>query len=150
MLYNLGPARTAAGRARRWVVAEGYMDVIALVEAGSRRPCPARTALTDDHLEMLWRVADEPIMALDGDQAGRRAALRAADLALPKLSPGKSLRFCMLPEGKDPDDLIREAGASAMGAALEAAERWPKPCGGARSTRARSTRRNGARRSMRR
>jgi DNA primase len=122
-LYNAGPAREAAAKARTLIVAEGYMDVIALVEAGfGHAVAPLGTAITEHHLAQLWRIAAEPVIALDGDAAGRRAALRAIDLALPLLEPGRSLRFALLPGGRDPDDLIRAEGPGAMRAVLETAE----------------------------
>ncbi len=121
-LYNLGPAREAVGSGAPLIVAEGYMDVIALVEAGFEGAVAALgTALSEQHLQMLWRVADEPLVALDGDQAGLRAAWRLIDVALPLLEAGKSLRFALLPEGQDPDELLRCEGAGAMRALLEAA-----------------------------
>lgn len=114
-LYNLGRARERLGDDRPLLVVEGYMDVIALAQAGfATAVAPLGTALTEQQLEMLWKVADEPIMALDGDAAGQRAAERAAYLALPKLRPGKSLGFATLPPGQDPDDLAREGGAPAV------------------------------------
>ena len=75
---------------------------------------PLGTALTEDQLGLLWKMADEPILCFDGDSAGRRAAYRAVDLALPRLQPGKSLRFALLPEGQDPDDLVRSGGREAV------------------------------------
>ncbi len=121
-LFNLGPAREAVGKGKALVVAEGYMDVIALSEAGfGGAVAPLGTAVTEDQLRLMWRVADEPVIALDGDAAGLRAALRVIDLALPLLEAGKSLRFALMPEGLDPDDLVRARGAGAMGAVLEAA-----------------------------
>ncbi|MEO0681904.1 MAG: DNA primase, partial [Pseudomonadota bacterium] len=121
-LYNHGPAREAAGKAGRLIVAEGYMDVIALVRAGfAEAAAPLGTAVTPDQLRLMWKMTDEPVIALDGDAAGLRAAYRAADLALPLLEAGKSLRFCLMPAGKDPDDLIRDAGPEAMAEALQAA-----------------------------
>ncbi len=120
-LYHVGPAREAAGKAGALIVAEGYMDVIALAEAGfAHSVAPLGTAITEDQLRMLWRIADEPLVALDGDDAGLRAAERLVDLALPLLEPGKSLRFCMMPAGRDPDDVIRSGGAAAMQKALDA------------------------------
>lgn len=122
-LYNHGPAREAAGKGQPLIVAEGYMDVIALVKAGFEAAvAPLGTAITEDQLRLMWRIADEPIIALDGDKAGVRAALRLVDLALPMLEPGKSLRFCILPEGQDPDDLLKARGADAMRALLDTAE----------------------------
>ncbi|MDA9865101.1 DNA primase [bacterium] len=113
-LYNHGPAREGSGN-QPLIVAEGYMDVIALSEAGFKATvAPLGTAVTEDQLQLLWRMHDEPIIALDGDTAGLRAAMRVIDLALPLLEAGKALRFCLMPEGKDPDDLIRAEGAGAM------------------------------------
>ena len=121
-LYNHGPAREAAGKTGGLIVAEGYMDVIALAAAGfGNSVAPLGTAVTDEQLALMWRVADEPVIALDGDKAGLRAAERLIDLALPKLMPGKSLRFCMMPEGRDPDDLIRDEGSAGMQRVLDAA-----------------------------
>ena len=121
-LYNHGPAREAAGKGQPLIVAEGYMDVIALAEGGfGASVAPLGTAVTEHQLAMLWRVADEPIIALDGDTAGLRAAHRVIDLALPLLEAGKSLRFAIMPEGKDPDDLIRAEGAAAVQAVLDRA-----------------------------
>jgi DNA primase len=121
-LYNIGPAREASGKTGALIVAEGYMDVIALVSAGfGHAVAPLGTAITEDQLHLMWRIAPEPVIALDGDAAGLRAAIRLVDLALPLLAPGRSLRFCILPEGLDPDDLIRQQGRGAMQAAIEAA-----------------------------
>jgi DNA primase len=121
-LYNHGPAREAAGKAGTLIVAEGYMDVIALVQAGFEHAvAPLGTAVTEEQLGLLWRMADEPVIALDGDRAGLAAAERLVDMALPLLAPGRSLGFCLLPEGQDPDDLIRTGGAPAMAAALSSA-----------------------------
>ncbi len=87
------------------------MDVIALAQAGIHQAvAPLGTALTEEQLELLWRISPEPILCFDGDGAGVRAAHRAADLGLPTLQPGKSLRFAMLPEGQDPDDLVKAEG----------------------------------------
>jgi DNA primase len=94
------------------VVVEGYVDVIAMVGAGfPASVAPLGTALTENQLALLWKMADEPILCFDGDKAGQKAAWRAADLAIPHLKPGKSLRFALLPEGQDPDDLARSGGA---------------------------------------
>ncbi|MDU8911220.1 DNA primase [Aestuariicoccus sp. MJ-SS9] len=121
-LYNLGPAREAAGKGQPLIVAEGYMDVIALVEAGfGGAVAPLGTAVTETQLQLMWRLSDEPLIALDGDTAGLRAAFRVIDLALPLLEAGKSLRFALMPEGKDPDDLIRAEGAGAVQKVLDAA-----------------------------
>ena len=114
-LYNQGPARTAAGKGQPLIVAEGYMDVIALASAGFEAAvAPLGTAITESQLQMLWRIAPEPIVALDGDTAGQRAAMRLIDLALPMLEAGQSLRFAIMPDGKDPDDLLRAQGRPAM------------------------------------
>lgn len=121
-LFNHGPARTAAGRGQPLIVAEGYMDVIALSSAGFEAAvAPLGTAITENQLQLLWRVSPEPIIALDGDTAGLRAAMRLIDLAMPMLEAGRSLRFALLPNGKDPDDLIREQGAGALQKLLDQA-----------------------------
>lgn len=121
-LYNIGPAREAAGKAGGLIVAEGYMDVIALVRAGFEHAvAPLGTAITEDQLHLMWRLAPEPVIALDGDKAGLRAAMRLIDIALPLLEPGRSLRFCLLPEGLDPDDLLRMRGSGAMQSLLDTA-----------------------------
>ncbi|WP_135450358.1 DNA primase [Tabrizicola caldifontis] len=122
-LFNHGPAREAAGKGKTLIVAEGYMDVIALSEAGfTAAVAPLGTAVTEDQLRMIWRIADEPIMALDGDSAGLKAAQRVIDLALPLLEVGKALRIAILPGGMDPDDLIRTHGAPAMQAIIDNAK----------------------------
>jgi DNA primase len=121
-LYNHGPAREAAGKGRPLIVAEGYMDVIALSEAGfGAAVAPLGTAVTEHQLQLLWRMADEPVIALDGDAAGLRAAYRVVDLALPLLEAGKSLRFALMPDGQDPDDLLRQGGAQAVQGVLDRA-----------------------------
>jgi len=121
-LYHHGPAREAAGKSGRLIVAEGYMDVIALARAGfGETVAPLGTAITETQLQLIWRLANEPIIALDGDKAGLRAAMRLIDLALPMLEPGRSLRFCLLPEGQDPDDLLKSQGRAAMEALLNSA-----------------------------
>ncbi len=122
-LYNHQPAREAAGKVQSLIVAEGYMDVIALSQAGFKHAvAPLGTAITADQLQLMWRITPEPIIALDGDKAGLRAAMRLIDIALPLLEAGKSLRFCILPEGQDPDDLIKASGAKAMTALLDTAQ----------------------------
>ena len=119
-LYALDKAREGvrppAGKtAAELVVAEGYMDVIALHAVGfTGAVAPLGTALTEAQIEALWKLAPEPIVCLDGDAAGQRAALRAADRAMPMLKPGHSLRFAALPAGEDPDSLIRHHGPSAV------------------------------------
>jgi DNA primase len=115
VLYGLAAAREAIHKQREAIVVEGYMDVIALHQAGIRTAvAPLGTALTEQQIELLWRVAPEPILCFDGDAAGQRAAQRAADRALPLLKPGHSLRFALLPAGDDPDSLVRGGGANAM------------------------------------
>jgi DNA primase len=115
MLYNGAAARKAAHQGAAVIAVEGYLDVIAMVTAGYEAAvAPLGTALTEDQLALLWKMADEPILCFDGDAAGHRAAYRAIDLALPHIKPGKSLRFASLPQGHDPDDLIRSAGAGAI------------------------------------
>ncbi|MCE4223898.1 DNA primase [Methylobacterium sp. C25] len=121
-LYNLHAARKAAHERSAIIAVEGYIDVIAMTLAGHAESVASLgTALTEDQLALLWRHADEPILCFDGDKAGQKAAFRALDVALPMLEPGKSLRFAMLPQGQDPDDLLRSGGAGAIDAVLEGA-----------------------------
>lgn len=120
VLYNFARARKARGRDGTLIAVEGYMDVIALAQAGFQNVvAPLGTALTEDQLEMLWRATGEPVLCFDGDAAGLKAAFRAADLVLPRLQPARTVRFALLPEGKDPDDLVREGGPEAFGKVLE-------------------------------
>ncbi len=122
-LYNHGPAREAVGKGQPLLVAEGYMDVIALVGAGFEAAvAPLGTAITEEQLDLLWRLHPEPLVMLDGDSAGVRAAMRLVDLALPRLKAGQGLRFVILPEGMDPDDLIRSRGRDAMEKVIAGAE----------------------------
>ena len=121
-LYNLPAARQAAHEGAALLVVEGYMDVIALAEHGLEAAvAPLGTAVTETQIEELWRLADEPILCLDGDAAGRKAALRPADRAMPLLAPGKSLRFAFLPAGEDPDTLVRTQGAAGLTALIQRA-----------------------------
>src|SRR5215218_983869 len=123
-LYHIANARVAAHNAGKStqnnfsaqvIAVEGYVDVIAMVAVGFEATvAPLGTALTADQLVLLWRMADEPVLCFDGDDAGRRAAYRAVDLALPLIAPGKSLRFASLPDGHDPDDLVRAGGREAV------------------------------------
>jgi DNA primase len=114
-LYNLHRAAPAARQSGRMVVVEGYMDVIALAAAGiAECVAPMGTALTEQQLELLWRHVETPILCLDGDAAGQRAAMRAITRALPMLRPAHSLRIVRLPEGLDPDDLLKSKGRAAM------------------------------------
>src|ERR1700685_889496 len=121
-LYNIAAARKAAHEGAPVIAVEGYVDVIAMVTAGYEATvAPLGTALTTEQLALMWRLNDEPTLCFDGDDAGRRAAYRAAELALPLLKPGKSLRFAALPEGQDPDDLARSGGREAVADVLAAA-----------------------------
>jgi DNA primase len=121
-LYNLASARQAAHNGAQLIVVEGYVDVIAMVTSGfAGAVAPLGTALTENQLAALWKMADEPILCFDGDRAGQKAAYRAADLALPHLKPDKSLRFALLPEGQDPDDLARSGGRGAIEEVISAA-----------------------------
>src|SRR5436305_7664323 len=121
-LYNLAPARLATHNGAPLVVVEGYVDVIAMVGAGfAASVAPLGTALTENQLALLWKMVDEPILCFDGDKAGQKAAWRAADLALPHLKPGTSLRFALLAEGQDPDDLARTGGRGAIEEVISAA-----------------------------
>jgi DNA primase len=118
-LFNAARARSSAHDKGRVIVVEGYMDVVALAEAGfGETVAPLGTALTEDQLKLLWRFAEEPILCFDGDSAGRKAADRAVEVALPWLKPGLSVAFAFLPEGIDPDDLIRQQGVAAMSEVL--------------------------------
>ncbi|NPU14974.1 DNA primase [Bradyrhizobium sp. 83002] len=122
-LYNLPSARQAAHNGAPMIVVEGYVDVIALVAAGfAGAVAPLGTALTESQLALIWKMVDEPILCFDGDRAGQKAAYRAADIALPHLKPGKSLRFALLPEGQDPDDLVRSGGRGAVEEVLKVAK----------------------------
>ena len=113
VLYGLNHAQKTARETNEIIVVEGYMDVIALAQAGiSNAVAPLGTALTEDQLALLWRMAQEPILCFDGDNAGQRAAARAADRAIPLLKPGLSLRFAWMPAGEDPDSLVRAKGAA--------------------------------------
>src|SRR5215831_18804737 len=114
-LYNIAAARQAAHDGATVIAVEGYVDVIAMVTAGfAATVAPLGTALTEDQLGLLWKMADEPVLCFDGDGAGLRAAYRAVELAMPRLKPGKSLKFALLPQGQDPDDLVRSAGRDAV------------------------------------
>ena len=107
LLYGLPQAREASQNDAPIIVTEGYMDVIALHRAGYRGAvAPLGTAVTEEQIGELWKMTNEPVMCLDGDAAGKRAAVRAAERALPILRPGKSLVFSILPEGEDPDTMM--------------------------------------------
>jgi DNA primase len=120
VLYNGMDARKAARDGKPVVVVEGYLDVIASVMAGFEGTvAPMGTALTEDHLQLLWRMSDGPILCFDGDSAGIRAAERATGLILPLLTPGKTVKIATLPEGLDPDDLIKAQGRNAFADVLD-------------------------------
>ncbi len=122
VLYGFAQARRPAHDAGTVIVVEGYMDAIALSQAGMRHVvAPLGTALTEGHLALLWSMADEPVLCFDGDAPGYQAACRAVDRALPILKAGKSLRFALMSDGRDPDDLVRISGAAAMQAILDGA-----------------------------
>ncbi|MGV8998529.1 MAG: DNA primase [Parvibaculaceae bacterium] len=121
-LYNLHQARKPAYDLGTVIAVEGYMDVIGMAQGGiDNVVAPLGTALTEDQIGLMWRLAPEPILCFDGDRAGLKAAFRAVERVLPLLKPGHSLRFALLPDGKDPDDLVREEGGEAMHAVLDAA-----------------------------
>ncbi|WP_295528009.1 DNA primase [Novosphingobium sp. Chol11] len=121
-VYNLHRAAPVARSKNRIVVVEGYMDVVALAAAGiAEAVAPLGTALTEDQIERLWRVTECPTLCFDGDSAGQRAAMRAITRALPLLRPGHSLRIVTLPQGLDPDDVVKREGARAMEALLDGA-----------------------------
>ena len=121
-LYALDKARIGVRDGAEAIVAEGYMDVIALHAAGFHGAvAPLGTALTEGQLDLVWRLAPEPVICLDGDAAGQRAARRAAERALPLLKPGRSLRFATLPPGEDPDTLLQSRGRLALEEVLTAA-----------------------------
>ncbi len=114
-LFNLDLARRAAFDARQLIVCEGYMDVIALAQAGiTHAVAPLGTAITAEQLQLCWQLVDVPTLCLDGDNAGQRAMTRAMDLAMPLLVPGKTLQMAVLPKGADPDSLVREQGRVAF------------------------------------
>ena len=122
-LYNIHRASAASRQSERLVVVEGYMDVVALAGAGiAEAVAPMGTALTEQQIELLWRMVPVPVLCFDGDAAGQRAAMRAVERALPMLRPGHSLSIVTLPEGLDPDDLIRRDGPAAMKSLLGGGE----------------------------
>ncbi|MEM8751227.1 MAG: DNA primase [Pseudomonadota bacterium] len=113
VLYNYARARKEAGRDGSLLVCEGYMDVIALHVAGFKNAvAPLGTALTEQQLQLAWRVGSEPVLCFDGDEAGMRAAGRSLDLILPHYGDGRGAKFISLPDGKDPDDFVKERGAA--------------------------------------
>jgi DNA primase len=123
ILYNFDKARGPAHASSQLIAVEGYVDVIAMFRAGfTEAVAPLGTALTENQLALMWKTVPEPILCFDGDSAGQKAAYRALDLALPLLKPGHSLRFAFLPEGQDPDDLLKAEGPEAVKAVITAAE----------------------------
>jgi DNA primase len=122
-LYNLDRAGPESRKTNRVLVVEGYMDVIALAQAGiADVVAPLGTALTEHQLERLWRMTDAPHLCFDGDAAGQKAAIRAIGRAMPDLGPSRSLQFLTLPKGQDPDDIVKGGGRGAMDALIERAE----------------------------
>ncbi|MCY4053607.1 MAG: DNA primase [Hyphomicrobiales bacterium] len=121
-LYNLARARKPSQQAQSIILVEGYMDVIAMTAAGfSHTIAPLGTALGAEQIELLWRLAPEPVVCFDGDNAGIRAAERAAQLVLERLKPGHSMRFALLPKEQDPEDILRQSGTEAMNRLLQGA-----------------------------
>jgi DNA primase len=122
-LYGLYRARKNQGRLQRVIVVEGYMDVVALAQFGFNS-CVATlgTATTGDHAELAFRAADEVVYCFDGDNAGRKAAWRALESTLPRLREGRQARFLFLPEGEDPDTMVRKSGPHAFAALVETAQ----------------------------
>jgi len=115
LLYNYFRAKPVIQKTKEVIVCEGYMDVIAMHQAGfANVVAPLGTAFSESHLETLWALCDNPTICLDGDVAGRKAMMRIADIAIPHLKPGKSLSFVVLPEGQDPDDVLKSGGKEAM------------------------------------
>src|SRR4051812_29736816 len=108
------PPQEKGGSQTPMLVVEGYMDVIACQRAGLPAVAPMGTAMTEEQMEVLWRLHPEPTLSFDGDKAGQRAAARVIDRALPLLKPGRSFKFSMVVGGKDPDDVLREQGAAAL------------------------------------
>ena len=122
LLYNYHRAAPSARKSGRLLVVEGYMDVVGLAGAGLLEAvAPLGTALTEDQMQLAWKLVGEPMLAFDGDSAGLRAASRAATRALPLIAPGRSLRFVALPKGQDPDDIARTGGKAAIEALLKGA-----------------------------
>ena len=123
LLWNLDRAAAPARASGRLFVVEGYMDGVALAQAGiAEAVAPMGTALSEAQLALAWRIVPEPVLCFDGDKAGLAAAAKAARRALPGLAPGRSLRFVTLPEGQDPDDVVRGGGKAAFEALAGAPE----------------------------
>jgi len=125
VLYGMDLARVAVRQGLPLVVAEGYMDVIAIHQSGlAAAVAPLGTALTEDQIKLLWRMDDQPILCFDGDVAGKAAALKALIRSLPLLEPGKTLRLALMPPGVDPDDLIKSQGRDAFAQLLRETVSW--------------------------
>ena len=123
LLFNHHRARKPAGDKGRVIAVEGYVDVISMTKAGfPETVAPLGTALTGDQCGLLWTMSEEPILCFDGDKAGRKAAYRAIETALPLIGPGKSFKFALLPDGQDPDDLARAGGGEAIAEVIAAAK----------------------------
>ena len=123
VLFNHHRARKAAHDKGRVIAVEGYVDVVSMHAGGfAETVAPLGTALTEEQAGLLWTMAPQPILCFDGDKAGRKAAHRAAEMALPLIAPTRTLAFALLPEGQDPDELVRAFGASAMDEALAGAQ----------------------------
>ncbi|WP_366656999.1 DNA primase [Fodinicurvata sp. EGI_FJ10296] len=122
LLYNLAGAAPAVQRGHGLIVVEGYMDVVALVRAGFHGAvAPLGTALTEEQVDVLWQVSRAPVICFDGDNAGLRAAFRAAERVLPRLRPDHTIKIAFLPSGDDPDSLVRRDGTEAVRKVLTAA-----------------------------
>ncbi len=120
VLYNWTQAQSSSQKDWPLIVVEGYMDVISLREKKYERAvAPLGTAMTEHHIQSLWRLSPTPIICFDGDQAGERAALRAAERALPLLKPGHTLSFSFLPYKEDPDTFIQKNGLEKFKALLK-------------------------------
>ena len=147
-VFNFARARGPAFDKGELIVVEGYMDVIALLQAGFQHVVATLgTAFTERQMDQLWQLAPEPIICFDGDRAGEAAASRAIDRMLPVLREGHSFRFAFLPQGTDPDDLVRNQGAGALARCLAEARPlidvlWRRECGSQTSRHARAPRRS--------
>jgi DNA primase len=124
VLYNLDLAKKTAREKNTVVVMEGYMDVVSSSQSGvDYAVATLGTACTAEHLRLLWQLSKEPVFCLDGDTAGQRAMLRAAEIALPLITPGHSLRFAVLPKGEDPDTYIQKHGKDSFEKLLQHSKR---------------------------
>ena len=122
VLYGFGRARTLVRRGLPLMVVEGYMDVIAVTASGvAGAVAPLGTALAEEQIRLLWKLSDEPVLCFDGDKAGQTAAARAIERVLPLLEPGRSVRLAVLPEGQDPDDILKSGGPEALRRVLSSA-----------------------------